>query len=97
MITLVHVDDIIDEQTSNVVFGVKDNIVAYMLSNTGAVNFTWGDNVVLQPGDTKSVGGSTLIPFVQSKKCSFATGTGLKRVVIEKVISVVIDDPKPKN
>lgn len=94
MITLVHIDDMIDSSVTQIVFTPKDDVLAFTLSNKGAVNFTFGDNVVLAPGDTKVVGGSTLIPFVFSKPCKFATDNGLKAVLLEKVCRVVIDDPK---
>lgn len=94
MITLVHLDDIIDDSVTQLVFQPKDDVLAFTLTNLGAVNFQFGDNITLAPGDNWVIGGSTLIPFVISKRCKFAETTGLKKVLIEKVVRVIIEDTK---
>jgi len=93
MITLTHIDDILDEQTNRLVLQPQDEVLSFTLTNLGDVDFTLGDNVTLVTGDVKTIGGSTLIPFVLSKPCKWGTQSGIKKVLIEKVCRVIIKDP----
>lgn len=83
-------EGIIDASVTQLVIGKDENVVAFTLTNIGDVDFKYAAGVIIEPNSSKTVGGSTLVPFNISKVVGFvnATGSSNCQVIIEKVILV---------
>jgi hypothetical protein len=80
------VETIIDGDVGRLTINKADNVIAFTLTNVGNVNFVYSPSLILYPGDSKTIGGSTLVPYHISKPVSFADVNDIKSVIVEKVV-----------
>ena len=85
------VEGVIDESVGQLVIDKKENVVAFTLTNLGDVNFKYAGAIIIEPNSSKTIGGSTLVPYHISKPVSFINavpGSSTCQVIIEKVVLV---------
>jgi hypothetical protein len=83
-------EGIIDKSVSQLVIEKKENVVAFTITNIGDVDFKYAAGIIIEPNSSKTVGGSTLVPFNISKVVGFVNPTDESncQVIIEKVILI---------